>query len=228
MKLLFLLLLGTLISLSSTFQPPPSFTRAITDRRTSLITRPVPQSTHSSTTFITVQRETALHGFNLGGGPPQPSNGASNLIPIGLGLLFLFSPLGSIFFSITNSIFLFTVFLIIVVPLGFQLYQTLFLVSAPCPSCGQAAVALKNGDPNTCQTCGSTVRSTVNKDGLEISNNTPDFIYNPDDKPGSSFFDMFGGDPADMKAENFKKQPAKKDVAKRKREVSSHWVTCRN
>ena len=70
----------------------------------------------------------------------------SSLVSLGLFGLFVFSPLGSIFFSITNGLFLLAFSVPLVLFAGFTVFNTFFVVKADCPSCSTPAAALRGGE----------------------------------------------------------------------------------
>jgi len=139
-------------------------------------------------------------GYSLppgGGGKPDPKDAISSVITpiltiIGTVLFFL-SPLGSIFFAITNSIVLLLFLLPFLATIGFQGWQYFYTIEAPCPSCNSPARVLKDDDtgPNICLSCGSLLRVNLEKDGVELCNDPSD-IYD-DNSRVSSFFDLFTG-----------------------------------
>lgn len=133
-------------------------------------------------------------------GPRGPLDQINALLPtIGTGLLvvlFFASPLGGIFFAITNSIFVLALLTPLVLFGGFQLWSALYTIEAPCPSCGAMPVrALKSGEPSVCLNCGAFSRANENGNGLELCND-PNDIMGVDSGLGgaSSLFDaLFGG-----------------------------------
>lgn len=141
-------------------------------------------------------------GYNLppGGGQDPKDSVASILQPalaIAATVLFFISPLGSIFFAITNSIVLLLILTPLLAASAFQIWQTFYTIEAPCPSCGAPARVLKDEEagPNMCLNCGSLLRANLNKDGVELCNN-PNDIYDESSRL-SSLFDLFKGDDAE-------------------------------
>jgi len=136
-------------------------------------------------------------GYNLP--PGRGGGGGLNDILPGIvtlaGLtLFFFSPLGGIFFAVTNTLFAFaflTPFLFIV---GFQLWQFFNTIEGPCPNCGSPVRVLKEdgGQASLCLNCGSLVRSNRSKDGLELCNDPAD-EFERQGGIGSVFDELFGG-----------------------------------
>ena len=149
----------------------------------------VPTSTSTSTSL--------QMGYQLpqGGGGNDPKDAISNivtpLLTITATVLFFLSPLGSIFFAITNSIVLLLILLPFLATIAFQGWQYFYTIEAPCPSCGSPARVLKDEEagPNICLNCGSLLRANLNKDGVELCND-PNDIYD-DSSRISSFFDLF-------------------------------------
>jgi hypothetical protein len=113
--------------------------------------------------------------------------------------LFFASPLGGIFFAITNSIFVLSILTPFVLFGGFQLWSALYTIEAPCPSCGAIPVrALKNGEPSMCLNCGAFSRANEDGDGLELCNDPNDILGVGSGLGGaSSLFDALFGAPGD-------------------------------
>ncbi|KAL9188000.1 hypothetical protein ACHAXT_006378 [Thalassiosira profunda] len=125
-------------------------------------------------------------------GPKGPFDDIKALLPtITTGILvalFFASPLGGVFFAITNSLFVLALLTPIVLFVGFQIWTNLYTVEAPCPSCGQLPVrALKSGEPTVCLNCGAYSRANEKGDGLELCNNPNDLMGG-----GSLFDSLFG------------------------------------
>eukprot|EP00565_Helicotheca_tamesis_P009416 CAMPEP_0185740240 /NCGR_PEP_ID=MMETSP1171-20130828/37346_1 /TAXON_ID=374046 /ORGANISM="Helicotheca tamensis, Strain CCMP826" /LENGTH=254 /DNA_ID=CAMNT_0028412039 /DNA_START=130 /DNA_END=894 /DNA_ORIENTATION=+ len=146
---------------------------------------------------------TSLQMYNLppsggggGGGGGGPLNDLKQILPgvltvIGL-VAFFASPLGGIFFAITNSLLLISFLTPVILLVGFQLWQTFNTISGPCPNCSAPVRVLKNddGQPSICLNCGSFVRADVDKNGIELCN-SPDDVMNSG--AGGLFSDLFGG-----------------------------------
>jgi len=117
----------------------------------------------------------------------------STIAPIALVGLFFASPLGGIFFAVTNSLFVLALITPLVLFAGFKIYTALYTVEAPCPSCGVLPVrVLKNGEPGVCLNCGAFSRVDEKGDGLELCNNPYDSVLN--ENGGGGMFDaLFGG-----------------------------------
>mmetsp|Transcript_6229 Transcript_6229/g.9371 ORF Transcript_6229/g.9371 Transcript_6229/m.9371 type:complete len:268 (-) Transcript_6229:185-988(-) len=133
-------------------------------------------------------------------GPPEPKGPMeqiesiiSTIVPIALVGLFFASPLGGIFFAVTNSLFVLALLTPLVLFAGFKIWTALYTVEAPCPSCGVLPVrVLKNGEPGVCLNCGAFSRVDEKGDGLELCNNPYDSVLN--ENGGGSMFDaLFGG-----------------------------------
>mmetsp|Transcript_13776 Transcript_13776/g.19704 ORF Transcript_13776/g.19704 Transcript_13776/m.19704 type:complete len:260 (+) Transcript_13776:56-835(+) len=143
------------------------------------------------------ERSSLYMGYNL---PPSNENGGDlkSLIPgiatLAATILFFLSPLGGIFFAITNTFFTIALLAPILATLGFQIWQYFYTIEGPCPNCGAPARVLKedNGDPNLCLSCGSLIRATVDCDGIELCND-PNEIFN--EGGFASIFDsLFGNE----------------------------------
>jgi hypothetical protein len=134
-------------------------------------------------------------------GPKGPMDQINAILPnLATGLLvvlFFASPLGGIFFAITNSIFVLALLTPFVLFGGFQLWSSLYTIEAPCPSCGAIPVrALKNGEPSMCLNCGAFSRANEKGDGLELCNNPNDIMGMGSGLGGaSSLFDALFGEP---------------------------------
>ena len=88
--------------------------------------------------------------------------------------LFFASPLGSIFFAITNSLFL----LALLIPVGgfvaFQGWQFFNTLEGPCPNCGAPVRILKDTDqPSLCFTCGSVLQASSDQKTVEFAKENP-------------------------------------------------------
>jgi hypothetical protein len=106
-------------------------------------------------------------------------------------LLFFASPLGGIFFAVTNSLFVLALLTPFILFVGFQVWSALYTIEAPCPSCGVIPVkVLKNGEPGVCLNCGAFSRANEKGDGLELCNNPYDMM---NEGAGGSMFDALFG-----------------------------------
>ncbi|GMI45356.1 hypothetical protein TrCOL_g6529 [Triparma columacea] len=149
------------------------------------------------------------NGPNLpGGGPPGNNNNdalASSLVSLGLLGVVFFSPLGGLIFGFFNSLLFLSFTIPLILLLSFQAFNTFFIVTAECPSCGEEAKAVKGNDRTTpCLNCGATLRVTKDKKGIEICNSPPDFGTGGSSSSSSPFNlnldDFFKGE----QAANFK------------------------
>eukprot|EP00567_Pseudictyota_dubia_P017083 CAMPEP_0197435996 /NCGR_PEP_ID=MMETSP1175-20131217/3475_1 /TAXON_ID=1003142 /ORGANISM="Triceratium dubium, Strain CCMP147" /LENGTH=274 /DNA_ID=CAMNT_0042965163 /DNA_START=142 /DNA_END=966 /DNA_ORIENTATION=+ len=150
---------------------------------------------------------TALEMYNLppsgggGGGGRGPFDELKAILPgvltiVGF-LAFLASPLGSVFFFVTNSLLALAFLTPVVLLVGFQLWQFFNTTEGPCPSCGTPVRTLKDdgGNPTICLNCGSLVRASADGDGLELCND-PESMFAQDGGMfggGGLFEDLFGG-----------------------------------
>lgn len=110
-------------------------------------------------------------------------------------VLFFMSPLGGIFFAITNSLFVLALLTPILIGVGFNVWNYFNTIEATCPSCGAPARVLKDieAGPNICLNCGQLIRATADLDGIELCND-PNDIFDEKSRV-SSFFDIFTSDP---------------------------------
>ena len=139
---------------------------------------------------------TSLQMYNLppsGGG--GPGNDIKAILPgiltiAGLALFFI-SPLGGIFFAVTNTLFTLALITPILGWVGLQIWQAFNTVSGPCPNCGFPARTLKDDEstPGICVSCGSLIRTNAAKDGIELCNNPNDIMGGGS---GSPFDQLFG------------------------------------
>ena len=153
----------------------------------------------SSTTITPLQM-----GYNLppggggGGGGGGPGDKIMEVVTpfltIGAIVLFFMSPLGGIFFAVTNSIFILALLTPILIGVGFNVWNYFNTIEGTCPSCGAPARVLKdeNAGPNICLSCGQLIRATADKDGIELCNN-PNDIFDEKSRV-SSIFDIFTSD----------------------------------
>lgn len=152
---------------------------------------------------VSLQRSTKLHMSYLppGGGNEKDKNfltDISDALP-GIGLavgitLFFLSPLGGIFFAITNSLFVLALLTPFVLFAGFQLWTKLNTVQGECPSCSQPVVVLNSDDgaPSMCLSCGVAVRATKDKKSVELcSGTTMDDSFFDTDTGSSNGMDAF-------------------------------------
>uniref|UniRef100_A0A7S4VTE8 TFIIB-type domain-containing protein n=1 Tax=Ditylum brightwellii TaxID=49249 RepID=A0A7S4VTE8_9STRA len=161
--------------------------------------------TMKKTTSI-VPSSTCLQMYNLppspggggGGGGGGPLDQIKQILPgvftiIGL-VAFFASPLGGIFFAITNSLLLLAFLTPVVLIVGFQIWQSLNTVQGQCPNCSAPVTVLKEdqGQPSICLNCGSFVRSNIDKNGIELCN-SPEDVMNGGGSLGDIFGDFLGG-----------------------------------
>mmetsp|Transcript_1441 Transcript_1441/g.3118 ORF Transcript_1441/g.3118 Transcript_1441/m.3118 type:complete len:257 (+) Transcript_1441:110-880(+) len=157
-------------------------------------------------------------GYQLPPSPKGPKEQLESILPtIATGVLvalFFASPLGGIFFAVTNSLFVLALLTPVILFAGFQVWTALYTFEAPCPSCGALPVrALKSGEPSVCLNCGAYSRVNEKGDGLELCNNPYDSVLNQDGGGGlfdslfgtggngMSDFDVVGGDANAKKVE---------------------------
>lgn len=136
-------------------------------------------------------------GSGGGGGGGDGDKIAEVLTPaltIGAIVLFFMSPLGGIFFAVTNSIFVLVLLAPILIGVGFNVWNYFNTIEGDCPSCGAPARVLKDeqAGPNICLSCGQLIRATENKDGIELCND-PNDIFDQKSRV-SSIFDIFTSD----------------------------------
>lgn len=129
----------------------------------------------------------------LPGNNRNDNNNLQQLLPtiatfVGL-TLFFFSPLGGIFFAITNSLFVLALLTPLIFFGGFQLWSKLNTIQGNCPSCGAPVVVMKNGNDSAdnlflfsgsstpCLNCGAFVRATADQKGIELCNPPPTSDY---------------------------------------------------
>ena len=114
--------------------------------------------------------------------------GVGSILALGL---FFASPLGGIFFAITNSLLVLAFLLPFVGYVGFQIWQSINIVQAPCPNCGAPCSALKNGEqPSLCLNCGAVVEAS--SDGQSIELQQQDVVVDEGYSTGSIFDSLFG------------------------------------
>jgi hypothetical protein len=160
-----------------------------------ILASPTPPPTTKTTTSISM-------GYQL---PPSrdPKGPFDNfqLSPILVNgillVLFFASPLGGIFFAITNSLFALAILTPFILFGGFQVWSALFTIEAPCPSCGVLPVRVlkKGNEPSICLNCGAYSRANANGDGLELCNNPADMMGGNGLGGASSLFDALFGSP---------------------------------
>mmetsp|Transcript_24874 Transcript_24874/g.36501 ORF Transcript_24874/g.36501 Transcript_24874/m.36501 type:complete len:270 (-) Transcript_24874:190-999(-) len=214
---LFAMLFAALISHVASFHTPCSTSTRRTKTTTFLqlrgplltieqqISTPSVMFSPSSMTpppFLHARESTALSMYNLpqsGGGGRGGGGGGNDIIPQILGIvglvLFFVSPLGGIFFAITNSLFVLALITPVILVVGFNIWKSFNIVEGTCPSCASPVAVLKNDNDGLgvapCLNCGATVRATKDGKGVELCNPNPDF----DNLGGGGdlFEDLFGG-----------------------------------
>eukprot|EP01083_Nonionella_stella_P165486 550590_1 len=167
----------------------------------------IPKTPFSNAAFLTTPTQSKSQslskssqlqmGFNLPPPPPDPKADIQSILKttglIGAIVLFFLSPLGGIFFALTNSLLLLLILTPFLASIGFTIWQSLYTIEAPCPSCGVPARVLKDDEagPNICLSCGQMIRATVDKDGIELCND-PNDVFDEGSRI-SSLFDLFTG-----------------------------------
>ena len=207
---------NALLSATAFQTPAPSLTA--TPRQSSLpnaafLARQPPQS--ASPISYKARKATAatthLSMYNL---PPSGGGGGGNndnvikqvlggALTIGAIVLFFVSPLGAIFFAITNSLFLLALITPVILTIAFQVWRSLNTINGSCPSCGAPnQVVLKDPDQvSFCLNCGAFLQASSDLKSVELANPTGnrggggDFIDMGSGNPnvGSIFDQMFGG-----------------------------------
>jgi hypothetical protein len=132
--------------------------------------------------------------YNL---PPSGGGGGNNNGELqgllgGLGLmamiaLFFASPLGSIFFAITNSLFLLALLLPIGAVVAFQTWQFFYTLEGPCPNCGAPVRVLKDGSttssqpqPSLCFSCGALLQPSSDGTTIEFATERSTIVMDED------------------------------------------------
>ena len=148
--------------------------------------------------------------------PPSGNNNNNNplsdILPgiatVALTILFFMSPLGSIFFAITNSLFLLALITPVLLYTGFQIWLKFNTIEGSCPNCDYSplvvtkstSTSLEGGaSPTICLNCGAFVRASEDNKSLELCNSgSPTGSANLDDglfgRDWDFFGDVFGND----------------------------------
>lgn len=154
---------------------------------------------------------THLSMYNLppgGGGGGGKNNAMTQILQgaltVGAIVLFFASPLGSIFFAITNSLFLLALITPVILTIAFQVWQSLNTIQGTCPNCGapNQRVLKDPSQVSFCFNCGAFLQAS--QDGKTIELSAParnrgggDFIdmdQQQQQPMGGSIFDqLFGG-----------------------------------
>ncbi|CAB9522477.1 expressed unknown protein [Seminavis robusta] len=151
---------------------------------------------------------TQLSQYNLppsgGGGGGKDDNVVTQVIQGGLTIgaivLFFVSPLGGIFFAITNSLFLLALITPVILTIAFQVWQSLNTIEGTCPNCGapKQRVVKDPAQPGLCFNCGSIIQASPDLQSIELSTvNSRGGGFVDMDQPGAgspagSIFDIFG------------------------------------
>jgi rRNA maturation protein Nop10 len=155
------------------------------------------------TTTTSANRDTtALSMYNLPpGGGDSGGGGNKNELEGILGSLgaiaavglFFASPLGSIFFAITNSLFLLAILVPVVGIAGFQAWQYFYTLSGACPNCGAPVTVLKDSTteaPSFCFNCGSQLQASSDQKTIEFAKE-PTIVDDGFSTTGSIFDALF-------------------------------------
>ena len=159
----------------------------------------------SSSTSMPQNRSTrvTLRRFMYNLPPSGGGNDQNDLAGILTGLgtvaaiaLFFASPLGTIFFAITNSLFLLALLFPILAIVAFQAWQLVFTLEGPCPNCGAPVRVLKDDEqPTLCLSCGTLLHKR--RDGSGSSGGGTDNIIEVYDDSSVIYDEMedeyFGG-----------------------------------
>jgi hypothetical protein len=161
-------------------------------------TAPALLSPHALTSASTSSSSTSLQmGFQLP--PGKEDKGLDPIFTTVLSLVgvvaFFASPLGGIFFAITNSLFILALLVPVTAVVGFQAWQYFNTITAPCPNCGAPVQVVKwtelEPSPTLCVNCGSVVQANAANDGIDFAGQGPGTVGDSD---GASLLDMlFGG-----------------------------------
>ena len=131
-----------------------------------------------------------------GGGGPKDDSVISQVLggalTIGAIVLFFASPLGGIFFAITNSLLILALITPVVLTIAFKVWEAQNTISGSCPSCGAPnQVVLKEAQqPSFCLNCGALLQASTDRKSIALANNN--FNNNP---AGRDFIDMESGAP---------------------------------
>ena len=154
----------------------------------------------SSPSFFVHSTRSSTHLFlyNL---PPEDdnNNGLGQLLPSIISLLalglFFFSPLGALFFAVTNTLLAFTIFAPFILYIGFQVWQYFYTIEGPCPACGSPVRVLKDvQQPSICFNCGSQVISNTKMDGVELYDDVDNIL----DRQRSLWDSLFSNEEPDF------------------------------
>ena len=137
-------------------------------------------------------------GFNL---PPSGGGNKDSVVPEWIGSVvtivaivgFFASPLGSIVFTLFNSLVVLAVLTPVLLVVAFQTWQTFFTFDGPCPNCDATVRVLKSGggqqpQPTICLNCGAIVQSNMDGTGIELA--PQDGVIGNDDDDDSSDSDL--------------------------------------
>jgi len=124
-------------------------------------------------------RSTQLFMYNLppggGGGPPQNNDirqVLGGVLTVGAIILFFLSPLGGLFFAITNSLLILAIITPILAVVAFQVWQSVSTIRGSCPNCGAPdQIVLKDTDQvSFCFNCGAFLTASSGKKTIELAN----------------------------------------------------------
>ena len=111
-------------------------------------------------------------GGDGGGGKNDIATIAKGAFSIFLIVGFFISPLGGLVLGIFNSFLVLLFLLPVIATVGFQIWQSLNILTGECPNCGAPATVMKQKkerqQPSMCFNCG--VKLQANDDNTEINN----------------------------------------------------------
>jgi len=194
---------GKTVFFASGFATPAANIQALSSTFTAVHRKPVVDVQENAKLTIRSSGSTCTSlqmGYNL---PPGDGGGGGNkiveaitpILTIGAIVLFFLSPLGGIFFAVTNSLFILALLTPILIGIGFNAWNYFNTIEGVCPNCGAPARVLKDieAGPNICLSCGQLIRATQSLDGIELCND-PNDIFDEKSRV-SSIFDIFTSDP---------------------------------
>ena len=155
--------------------------------------------------FRSSSSRTILSMYNLppgGGGKNEIADIAKGAFSILLTIAFFVSPLGGLVLGIFNSFLVLLFVLPLIGTVGFQVWQKLNTVQAPCPVCGVPTTVMKSkNDANVvenvstpqsiCFSCGATLQANEDNTGINnVSGRKTIEDLNGPVGPRSSLFDV--------------------------------------
>lgn len=146
----------------------------------------------------------SMYNLPSGGGGGNNQNDIDQIVRgvatiVGLTVFFI-SPLGSIFFAVTNSLFLLALLLPVGAYVAFNAWQFFNTIKGPCPNCGAPCQVLKGeknsmGVPSLCLNCGVAIEASPDQTSIQFASGSSSVIDDNFVSSDSIFDSIFTNSP---------------------------------